>query len=401
MSDQVSLQASRLLFVLALASLPHSGFANGPAFVDLSAGAHDAGTVSSNPAGMTRIESTSWRTDLIVSYSESTWEATSSALNATSESDTDNTVFVPSLAYVRSLNDRWAVGASLSVTSGLGDDGDENSVSRYLSTDWSIGSLTFQPSLAYALTGSWSLGAGVGINYTKYSWEAAVFNGIGAADGEVEVEPDDVNLNYILSAHWQGESTRFGISYRSEYEPEMEDSPDYTGVDPDRESDEDLELDVTFPQSVLAGAYREFDNGQWLSLDVLWVEASEFNIESAVVDDGGEFRKNPYQLNDTWVVAAGWGRPINADWAVGLGAMYVHDPIDDEDRSVLLRMDSLWGLGMTVDYTRRNGSIVTAGVSYLFTGDSEVETPQIPVIGVLTGEYMDRTNVLFELSYSW
>ena len=401
MSDQVGLQASRFLFLLALASLPNSGFANGPAFVDLSAGAHDAGTVSSNPAGMTRIESTSWRTDLIVSYSESTWEATSSALNATSESETDNTVFVPSLAYVRSLNDRWAIGASLSVTSGLGDDGDENSVSRYLSTDWSIGSLTFQPSVAYTITERWSLGAGVGINYTKYSWEAAVFNGIGADDGKVEVEPDDLNLNYILSAHWQGESTRFGVSYRSQYEPEMEDSPDYTGVDPDRESDADLELDVTFPQSVLAGAYREFDNGQWLSLDVLWVEASEFNIESAVVDDGGEFRKNPYQLNDTWIVAAGWGRPINADWAVGLGAMYVHDPIDDEDRSVLLRMDSLWGLGMTVDYTRRNGSIVTAGVSYLFTGDSEVETPQLPVIGVLTGEYTDRTNVLFELSYSW
>ena len=81
--------------------------------------------------------------------------------------------------------------------------------------------------------------------------------------------------------------------------------------------------------------------------------------------------------------------------------MYVHDPIDDEDRSVLLRLDSLWGLGMNVDYTRRNGSILSAAVSYLFTGDSEVETPQLPVIGVLTGEYTDRTNVLFELSYSW
>jgi long-chain fatty acid transport protein len=214
------------------------------------------------------------------------------------------------VAYVRPLNDRWTVGASLSVTSGMGDDGDESSVSRYLSTDWSIGSPTFQPTVAYELTDRWSLGAAVGINYTRYSWEAAVFNGPGEADGKVEIEPDDVNLNYILSAHWQSYSTRFGVSYRSEYEPEMEDSPDYTGVDPDRESGDDLELEVTFPQSVLAGAYHEFDNGRWLSVDVLWVDASAFNIESAVFEEGGDFQKNPYQLNDAWVVTAGWGRPL-------------------------------------------------------------------------------------------
>lgn len=318
------------LLSLTLISLSHDSLAKGPGFVDLSAGAHDAGTVASNPAGMTRIESSAWRTDLVVSYSESTWEVTSSELNGASDSETDNTVFIPSLAYVRPLNDGWVIGASLSITSGMGDDGGENSVSRYLSKDWSIGSLTFQPSIAYALTDNWSLGAAVGVNYTRYSWEAAVFNGIGEADGKVEIEPDDVNLNYILSVHWQGNATRFGMSYRSEYEPEMKDSPDYTGVDPDQQNGDDLELEVTLPQSVLAGAYHEFDNGHWLSLDVLWIDASAFNIESAVVDEGGEFQKSPYQLNDTWVVTAGWGRPINESWAFGVGAMYVHDPIDDK-----------------------------------------------------------------------
>lgn len=56
---------------------------------------------------------------------------------------------------------------------------------------------------------------------------------------------------------------------------------------------------------------------------------------------------------------------------------------------------------MNVDYTRSNGSIVTAGLSYLFTGDSDVETLSLPIIGVLSGEYTDRTNLLFEFSYRW
>ena len=375
--------------------------AKGPGFVALSAGAHDADIVSANPAGMTRVEEPSWRAGLLVSYSESTWEVSSSGLGGSSESDTDNTVYIPSLAYLRPLGDRWAIGASLSATSGMGDDGSDESLSRYLSTDWSLGSFTFQPSIAYKLTDQWSLGGAIGVNYTAYSWEAAVFNGIGQPDGEVELEPDDIKLNYILAAHWSGERTRFGISYRSEYEPNMKDTPDYSGVDPDREQSEDIELEVTIPQSVLAGVYRDFDNGHWLSFDVLWIEASEFNIDSGVVDEDGSLLRNPYNLNDTWVFSAGWGMPVNSRWDVAAGAMYLHDPIDDENRSVLLRVDSAWGLGLSADYTRNNGSVISGAVSYLFTGDGGVSTPQLPIIGVINGEYTDRTNLLFELSFTW
>ncbi len=44
---------------------------------------------------------------------------------------------------------------------------------------------------------------------------------------------------------------------------------------------------------------------------------------------------------------------------------------------------------------------VGANLSYLFTGDSPVETPDLPILGVVSGEYTDRTNVLFELYLSW
>ena len=385
-----------------VACLGSGAQAKGPLFVNLAAGAHDAGTVSSNPAGMLRLEDPSWRARLIGSYSESTWEVTSSGLGASSESESDNMVYVPSLAYARPLGERWAVGASLSVTSGLGDDGEEDSVSRYLSTDWSIGSFTLLPSLAYQATDELALAASVGINYTRYSWEAAVFNGIGEPDGEVEVEPDDVALNFVVSALWTPSSrTRFGLSYRSEYEPSMEDTPEYSGVDPDRPSDQELELDVTLPQSVLAGVHHSFANDHWLSFDLLWIDTSAFALDSALAEDDGGFAINPYQLNDTWILSAGWGWPVRPRWEAGLGVMYVHDPIDDEDRSVLLRVDSLWGLGATVEHVRPRGMTISAGVSYLFTGDAEVETRQLPVVGVLSGEYVDRTNWLFELSMSW
>ena len=391
----------RRIVCLYFAAAPIT-YAGGPVFADLAAGAHDARIVGTNPAGMSRIEEVSWRAAIIVSDSESTWEVESSGLQQSSQSDSDSTMFIPALFYVRPLNDRWTVGAALSATSGMGDDGDDNSVSRYISTDWSVGSFTFQPALAYKVDENWSIGAGLGVNYTIYSWEAAVFNGIGQPDGEVEIEPDDINLNYILSSHWTfSENTRLGLSWRSEYKPKMKDSPDYSGVDPDRQSESDLELEITMPQSVLAGIYHSLPNDQWLSFDVLWIETSEFNIESAVVDEDGSFSINPYQLNDTWVLSAGWGMPLNASWSVGLGALYVHDPLDDDNRSVLLRADSLWGIGASIEHKRDDGMVIGANLSYLDTGDAPVETPQLPVVGVLDGQYTDRTNLLFEFYVAW
>ncbi len=392
------------LIAITSASLLWSALssAGGPVFVDLSAGAKDARITGSNPAGMTQLDETAWRTGLIVSYSESTWEASSSGLGISTETESDSTLWIPSLFYVRPLNDKWTAGVSLSATGGLGDDGGEDSVTRYLSEEWSLGAFTVQPSVAYQLNDQWSIGAGIGINYIIYSWEAAVFNGVDQADGEVEVEPDDLSVNYILSAHWAPTAqTRFGLSWRSEYEPNMEDTPDYSNVDPDRQADGDLELNVTFPQSLLGGVYHEFANSHWLSLDLLWIEASEFNIETAVVEEDGGITVNPYNLEDTWVATLGWGMDIDPRWSVGLGLIYVDDPIDEDNRNVLLRVDSLWGLGASVEYSRQDGMTVGANLSWLDTGDAPVSTPILPIIGAIEGEFTDRTNLLFEVYVSW
>jgi long-chain fatty acid transport protein len=382
--------------------LPSTGFAAGPVFVDLGASASDARIAAGNPAGMTRLDETAWRSGLIVSYSESTWEVSSDRLGISTETDADSTLFVPSLFYVTPLGERWALGASLSATSGLGNDSGEDSASRYLSTDWSLGSFTFQPSIAYALDDAWSLGVGVGVNYTVYSWEAAVFNGIGQPDGRVKAEPDDIALNYVLGVHWQpAAGTRLGLSWRSDYQPEMQDSPDYSNVDPGREATGDLDLEVSMPQSLLAGVHHRFDSGQWLSFDLIWLEASEFNIESAVVDEGGGFAINPYNLDDVWAASLGWGMPWDRHWSMGVGLLYVDDPIEDDNRSILLRPDSLWGIGASVDYTRDSGMTIGANLSWLDTGSAPVTTPVLPVIGSISGEFTDRTNLLFEFYISW
>ena len=140
------------LLLGAVSALSHDQlYAAGPVFTNLVASAGDARITGTNPAGMTEFENAAWRASLIAAFSRGTWEATSSGLNQSSSTRSKGSGYVPSLSYVRPINGRWAVGGSLSAVGGLGDDGDEQSVSRYLSKNWSVGSYGLQSSAAYRL----------------------------------------------------------------------------------------------------------------------------------------------------------------------------------------------------------------------------------------------------------
>jgi hypothetical protein len=68
---------------------------------------------------------------------------------------------------------------------------------------------------------------------------------------------------------------------------------------------------------------------------------------------------------------------------------------------VLLRLDSLWGLGASLAYRRDNGMLLGIDVTWLDTGDAPVTTPVLPIVGAIEGEFTERTNLLFEFYASW
>jgi hypothetical protein len=102
-----------------------------------------------------------------------------------------------------------------------------------------------------------------------------------------------------------------------------------------------------------------------------------------------------------WIARVGWGMDINARWSAGLGFLYVDDPVDEGGRNVLLRLDSLWGLGTSLEYRHDNGTLLGANITWLDTGDAPVTTPVLPIVGAIEGEFTDRTNLLFEFYVSW
>ena len=206
----------------------------------------------------------------------------------------------------------------------------------------------------------------------------------------------------MLSAYWKpAPRTTVGFAWRSEYGPKITGRLAYANVDPDRQLDSDVRLDVMFPQNMMAGINHTLENGHWISVDLVWAESSEFDIQSAVVGTNGGLSKSSPELNDTWALSAGWGMPLDTRWSIGLGLLYLHEPVDDYSRSAVLRLDSMWGLGGSAQYEYENGRVIGANISWIDTGEAPVSTRDLPIVGVIEGASSSHSAILLEVFLRW
>jgi hypothetical protein len=72
--------------------------------------------------------------------------------------------------------------------------------------------------------------------------------------------------------------------------------------------------------------------------------------------------------------------------------------IKDENRTMMLRLDSATSYGIGIEWTTRKGNVIAANLNYLDFGAAPVESPDLPVIGVISGEYTKRDTIYLQIS---
>ena len=75
--------------------------------------------------------------------------------------------------------------------------------------------------------------------------------------------------------------------------------------------------------------------------------------------------------------------------------------IEDENRTLMLRLDTATSYGIGIEWTTRKGNAWTATLNYLDMGDAPVESPDLPVIGVISGSYTKRDTIYLEVGYAF
>jgi long-chain fatty acid transport protein len=122
----------------------------------------------------------------------------------------------------------------------------------------------------------------------------------------------------------------------------------------DAERRANIDAQIRIPQHVDLGAYHRFSNGWSATLDAVWVEFSRFGLTEVTVD-GQNLIPADGNFNDFWIVSAGFGFLISPKIEARIGALYLQQPVDDDDRTFSFALDEVYGIGAGVQYTLDNG----------------------------------------------
>ena len=132
----------------------------------------------------------------------------------------------------------------------------------------------------------------------------------------------------------------------------------------------------------------------------VWGDSSEFKLSETSVN-GDQSIETSVNYDDMYAFFVGYNRPVSDRLRIGFGAMYVNDMIDDDQRTITLRLDSMWVAGVGVEWQWTPTRVVSATLNYIQMGDAPVTSPPIPGIGSVIVRYSDRGTIFLEVGMSF
>jgi long-chain fatty acid transport protein len=363
--------------------------------------AQDAGTLFSNPAGMTRIKENELYLGFQPMYFQLEFDPDSNTTVEGEDGDASDWLMGGSGFYVHSFSDDLKFGVGILGYFGLGLDFGDKWVGRYYVTEGVMQGLTFIPSVAYKVNERLSLGAGLDVMYVMFEQKASL-NNPDAPDGSFKLEADDVTYGLNLGVLYElNNRTRFGLQYISESDYELKDKPNFKGLGSILESvlgaagllDASIKMDVTAPQSVMLSAFHDV-NERWAIMgNIGWQDWSEFGkvrIQVSSTDITTMTLDSNY--DDSWHAAVGTQFKVSEPLLLSFGIAYDSSIVDDDDRTLDLPLGDSWRFGSGAHYKLKDNLDVSFAYELWWFGDLEVDVDDGPLTGWVSGEY-ERTLV--------
>jgi long-chain fatty acid transport protein len=385
-------------------------FAGSPALTGLVAQADNAESAFTAPAGMSRLKGTrlTVQTMYVQSFADFEVDENQTTIPGGNPEKGSDPTIIPSIYYVRELNDKWHAGLSLTVPSGFGSNYGNTWSGRYETVDFSLVYVALTPAVSYRVNDKLSLGGAVGFNYTSETSELKIVQPLKEGDGKISSELDGVGVNVTLSLLYEfTDQTRAGISWTSDSDADLDGNVRLRKLGPvfDEVATElgikniNTELTNTLPQRLLAGVYHEFDSGRYFTVDGLWMKFSDFSVSDIKLDGNNVNVNTPDIYNDIYALTVGAGFPASDPrLTYKIGAMYVSEAVDNEDRTFSIRLDKMWGMGAGVSYDLTSGNSVDLNATLINVGDASVDTASALNQRVV-GKNDDPWALMFELSY--
>jgi long-chain fatty acid transport protein len=409
-----SLQRNFLILLLGFVALCTAPAlqAGSPAFSGIVAEADTAESVFAAPAGMSRLEGTNMTVQGMVAVPFADFEVDEhrTEVDGGNPNKGFDPVVIPSFYYVRQLNDDWHAGFSLTIPTGFGSDYGNTWAGRYNTVDFSLVYIALTPAISYRVNDKLSLGVGVGINYTASESTVKARQPFDEGDAKITSDLDGIGASVTLSLLYEfSDRTRAGVSWTSDMDADLEGDVDLRDLGPNTEAvfkklgltSVNTELTNTLPQHAVAGMYHQFESGNYVTLDALWMQFSKFSVSDIKLNGQDLSISSPKIYDDFWAVTTGLGFPVSERLEYRAGAMYLSQPIKEDVRTFAIRMDEMWCVGAGLSYKLPDGESIDANANLIHVGDAAVDTGHgEPSPDRVAGQNDDPWVVLLELTYN-
>lgn len=399
---------------ISAALLSQSALASSPGASGLFASADDAGIVASNPAGMSRLpEGSHLSVQLMAIQSFSEFEVDENQ-STNSGGDPDNDlapIAIPSIYYVSSINEDWRWGWTVNVPSGFGSSNGGDWSGRYYSDSFTLVYVAFSPALSYRVNEKLSLGGAINFTYNYSESTSRVNNVLDPGvdyDGEMEFEAGSVGINATVSMLYEfNEQTRMGLVYAGEATADLEGDLDFKKLGPNMDAlltranlkGAEIEVENILPQRVQFGIHHELQGGNYFTFDTMWIDFSQFGTGQVSLE-GTDIVEPKGIYDDLWFFSAGYGIPVSAKMTYKFGLMHLTEAVDDDDRTLGMRLDEMWGIG--AGFSRQlEKNVIDVNVNLIRMGKGKVDTGPSLTRGRVVGESETPYALMFDLAYHW
>ena len=359
----------------------------GNAYAGAAAVAEDASTIFFNPAGMTLLPDRQWVIAGHLIKPKAEFSGTVSApfpVTGGEGGDAGGWVLVPNAYFAFRLTPDVHLGVGLNSPFGLKTDYDSDWIGRYQAIKSEVKTININPSIAYKVSDSLSVGAGLNIQWI----EATLTNRIPVLGRPlVTIKGDDYGWGYNLGVLWQATpATRIGLSYRSEV--------DYTLDGTASTSDPvvfngPVTADVTLPDSASLSLFHKL-SPQWdLLADVTWTGWSDFDdlpIKGTVNKTTPENWENilRYSLGATW--------HMSDKLSLRGGVAYDEAPVSDIDRTPRIPDGARTWVALGGQYRLSKQGVLDFGYAHLFVNAPGLQSTDNGT--TLNGEYDSQVDIL-------
>jgi len=399
----------------------------GNAFAGSAASAENASTIYFNPAGMTQLQAHEVSAGVSAvdpSFSFTDKGSSVGFLAGTGEGgNAGGWAFIPNGYASWGLTKDLYIGIGVGAPFGLKTEYDDRWLGAAQSTKFEIKTININPSIAYRVTDSVSLGAGLNWQQIKAEYvrkAGTASTGLSHVVSTMNLEDSAWGWN-IGGLFRLSPSTKVGLSYRSRVkystsgDVKLQDDGSGIGtatagalIGAGRQSD--VAASLTVPDTFIMSVTQKLSDKWEMLGDVSWTGWSSIPKVDIMRTSGALNGQNAQTLGtdfrDTWRVALGANYIYNNAWKLKFGMAYDQTPVKGADTRLtsLPDNDRVW-FSFGTQWTPDKASRLDLGVSYIYVKDSKINNDQTTGLGasargIVTGEYNNSSIWVLGAQYS-